>query len=403
MSENYETIIVGGGIAGLALGCALAGSGRTTCVLEARSRTTRSKRGLTLQANGFEALEKLGLLLQVLNIGTKTKRVAWREIGGGTVATLDYTVLDHPNNYLLTVVPSDFERILREEFLAKGGTIYQSTAFQGVTVERPGSVSVRVLKEGTSVDLTARMLVGADGESSSVRKAARIPYTTKEYRDHYLFMLAGPVNALQLEARQYLGRGRMVGFYPAPGSTYIFCYVPEGKLASLKEQGLDSFKKELSGIDPDITDALGELPSWDDVGYAAPKRIDCETWVSVSIALIGDAAHALNPGFAQGANMGLQDAMLLAETVERCFEKDDFSLAALKPYDAARRKRVRFIQDQSERTAQITATESRFYSWLGKRLLKKTGGNRGLMKIALSASSGLSDHVSLRERIRFLF
>src|SRR5438445_13277302 len=124
--EDCDAVIVGGGIGGLTLGCALAGNGRKTCVLEARPSLVRSKRGLTLQPNGLAALENLGLLNQVLSIGMKTSRVSWWEIGHGQLASFDYSILDHPHNFLLTVIPNEFEVILREELLRRGGVLHES-------------------------------------------------------------------------------------------------------------------------------------------------------------------------------------------------------------------------------------------------------------------------------------
>src|SRR6267378_1323022 len=130
--EEYDVVIVGGGIGGLSLGCALAQSGRKTCVLETRPNLIGSKRGLALQPNGLAALENLGLLDQVLRIGMKITRVTWHEIGHGRLASFDYSILDHPHNFLLTIIPSELEMILREELSRTGGVLHESTSFLGI-------------------------------------------------------------------------------------------------------------------------------------------------------------------------------------------------------------------------------------------------------------------------------
>src|SRR3989442_7461276 len=130
LMEDYDAVIVGAGIGGLALGYAVASNGRKVCVLEARPQVIPSSRGLTLQPNGLEALQNLGLLDPVVRIGAKTTRVSWYEISEGPLATLDYSILDHPFNYLLTVVPSELELVLREAFSSKGGVVYYSTFFR---------------------------------------------------------------------------------------------------------------------------------------------------------------------------------------------------------------------------------------------------------------------------------
>jgi len=399
--EDYDVVIVGAGIGGLALGCALASNGRKVCVLEARPRVIPSKRGLTLQPNGLETLQKLGLVDQVVRIGAKTTRLTWYEIGGGPLATFDYSILDHPHNYLLTVVPSELELVLREAFSSRGGMIYDSTFFRETLRTRFGQ-AIKAERNGSPVEFSAKIIIGADGENSRVRQALGIPAHVRKYPDDFLFMLAGPVASFQIEARQYVARGKMAGFFPTRASTYIFYYLPGRRLQQFKSQKLESFLNELANIEPEVSDFLGSLRSWEDITHVSARRIDVNSWVADGAALLGDAVHALDPSWAQGANMALQDAAALSSTIERCFALDDFSANVLKNYERMRRKQAEFVQREAERTAQLTATENSFYYWLGKRVLKRAGRNTELMRIALQASCGLTDHFSLQERIRFL-
>ncbi len=124
---DYDAVIVGGGVAGLSIACALVAKGHATCVLESSPRVARSKRGLTLQANGLESMEKLGLLDDVLKIGKKTARVEWREIGGNTLATFDYGILQHLHNYLLTVVQRKPETLTPQNVDARGGLTFKNS------------------------------------------------------------------------------------------------------------------------------------------------------------------------------------------------------------------------------------------------------------------------------------
>src|SRR3989449_5133758 len=173
MVEECDVLIVGAGIGGLALGCALASNGRKVCVLEARPQVIPSKRGLTLQPNGLETLQKLGLVDQVVRIGAKTTRLTWYEIGGGPLATFDYSILDHPHNYLLTVVPSELELVLREAFSSRGGMIYDSTFFRETSRTRLGRV-IKAERSGCLEEFSAKIIVGADGETSRGREALKI-------------------------------------------------------------------------------------------------------------------------------------------------------------------------------------------------------------------------------------
>jgi 2-polyprenyl-6-methoxyphenol hydroxylase-like FAD-dependent oxidoreductase len=348
------------------------------------------------------ALGNLGLLDRVARIGSKTNRVAWHEIGKKTLATLDYSVLDHPHNHLLTVVPSDLELVLRETFSSRGGIIYGSISFRNILPNRSERVLVEAERNGSPVVFSGSIIVGADGEKSKVRQALQVPVRVEEYPGHFLFLLAGPVASLQLEARQYVALGRMAGFFPTRDSTYIFYYLPNRTVAEFKSRGIESFKKQLAEIEPDVSDSLSNIGSWEDVAGGSARRVDVKSWVADRAALLGDAVHALDPSWAQGANLSLQDALALANTIERCFELNDFTADALRGYEKERRKQTEFVQNQAERTAQFTTTESRFNYWLGKRVLQRTGRNKELMRIVLTASGGLTDHFSLRERIRLI-
>jgi 2-polyprenyl-6-methoxyphenol hydroxylase-like FAD-dependent oxidoreductase len=400
--EDYDVVIVGAGIAGLALGCALASKGRRTCIIEAKAGVPRSMRGLTLQPNGMAALRDIGIMDQVSTIGSKTARVDWCEIGGKPLMTLDYSTLDHPYNYLLTIVPNELEVVIRKLLSTRNGIIYDSTFFRQLLPTRSEQVVIEAERNGSLVQLSARIIVGADGENSKVRQALQIPVRVREYPNYFLFMLARPVSSLQGEARQYLARGRMVGFFPTHNSTYIFYYLPNRTVRELKSKGLDSFKKQLADIEPDVSDSLSNLRSWSDIAESRARRVDVKSWVSDRAAMLGDAVHALDPSWAQGANLSLQDAVALANTIEKCFESNNFSAQALRGYESERRKQTKFVQNEAERTARLTTTEDRFYYWLGKRVLQRTGRNKDLMRSALRASCGLTDRFSLREKIRFI-
>lgn len=248
-----------------------------------------------------------------------------------------------------------------------------------------------------------KLLVGADGENSTVRRFLRLATRVKEYDDHFIFMLVGRADSYQQKARQYVAKGRMVGFFPTHDSTYIFYYAPKGKVEQLKQKGLESFVEELRSIEPEASQALRSLDSWEDTAHVGPKRVDVASWVLDGVALMGDAVHSLNPSIAQGANLTLQDAATLVDVLQGCFESGDFSAAALKAYETVRRPRSRFMQELAERTARVIDTENWLYAKVARRMFRKMSNDPQLMKLGLSSSAGLLDSLSLHDRLRFLF
>src|SRR6266516_371465 len=367
ITGSYDIVIVGGGVGGLALGYALANK-YSVLVIEARPRIVPSKRGLSLQANGLEALQKLDLLERVAPIGVKTSHVAWYEIGGNLLADLDYSILDHPYGYILNLVPSELERVLRDQFSRRGGEIQESTSFREAVLHHD-NVRLRVQRNTSSLEYSASIIVGADGENSRVRNGLNLPTQIRECPDHFLFMLTSPLDMLQGKARQYFARGKMVGFFPVLGGTYIFYYLPAGRIDDLRARGLDAFKTELANIMPEISDKLDRVTSWDDIVYVAPKRVSVDHWVADRAALLGDAVHALDPSWAQGANMTLQDALVLVDTIEKCFQSGDFSANRLKAYENRDGSRLRLSNDSQigpldllqQRIVSITGWENKSF------------------------------------------
>src|SRR5438093_2248893 len=91
ITGSYDIVVVGGGVGGLALGCALANKYRVL-IIEARPGIIPSKRGLSLQANGLEALKKLDFRKRVSPFGVKSSNVASYEIHGSSLEDLHYSI-----------------------------------------------------------------------------------------------------------------------------------------------------------------------------------------------------------------------------------------------------------------------------------------------------------------------
>ena len=69
-------------------------------------------------------------------------------------------------------------------------------------------------------------------------------------------------------------------------------------------------------------------------------RVRTPRWVADGAALIGDAAHAMNPHASQGRMQAMVDAMTLADIVPACLASGDYSAARLSGFEAVRRPHV---------------------------------------------------------------
>ncbi len=77
--------------------------------------------------------------------------------------------------------------------------------------------------------------------------------------------------------------------------------------------------------------------------WALHDRDALPTWTKGRVTLLGDAAHPMLPFLGQGAVMAIEDGMVLA----RAFESEAEPATAMRRYEAARRERTAFVQEQS--------------------------------------------------------
>ena len=133
MTATVDVAIVGAGVTGLALAIALREKNVSTVLLDARRNIETVPRGLTLQPNGLEALDRLGLLGKVTNGGEKIRVFEIRSPDGKTLLEADYGLLDHPQNYLMTVNASDLDLALRYKAEQTGAEVVWGAAFLDLT------------------------------------------------------------------------------------------------------------------------------------------------------------------------------------------------------------------------------------------------------------------------------
>ena len=202
---------------------------------------------------------------------------------------------------------------------------------------------------GSGKEITARLVVGADGANSLVRKQANIPITRDTYDQHAL------VATEQLAALNTHAGGRSIG--PAHGNMTWQRFVPSGAQALLpladdrasivwyhsaeevaRLVGLSDaeFVEELTNTFPA---ELGKVESILQRGSFPLAKAHAEQYVKNRIALVGDAAHTVHPLAGQGVNLGMLDAAVLFDVIVDCVEKqqDYADIRHLRKYQRARR------------------------------------------------------------------
>jgi salicylate hydroxylase len=196
------------------------------------------------------------------------------------------------------------------------------------------------------------VVIGADGIHSVVRQAIG-PEVGARFSGLCAFRCLVPADdapdlALRPVQTLWLGPGRHLVHYPISGGRLVnvVAFVPAG-----------DWRTESWTADGDVADLRAEFAGWDarlgqllapathTKRWAIFDREPLERWTVGRIGLLGDAAHAMLPFFAQGAAQAVEDAAVLAGCLAAASSAS--VPAALQRYEQIRRPRASQVQVMS--------------------------------------------------------
>ena len=376
MRYDADVVVVGGGPAGLALGVALGRHGVSGLILEAAPAIPVVARGEFLQPNGLRVLDRLQVLDALLAEDVcVVDTVHMYRAGGRLLLVSPYRELDTPYNYVVVHKPHLLRRVLQARL--DPASIWWSARVE--RIERDGSTWHITVRAADGVKLLRTpLLIGADGAHSVVRQAFGIRATVRPYPDAYaLTVVTRPPGWVQ-SARQYYGDGVLPGLLPVSKTElYIYWYVPAALLDRFRSLSVAELKKRVCAVAPDVGPSL-ELPPPHAWLCLRPARVKAASWVVDGGAVVGDAAHALNPNAGQGTNQSLEDAWVLAETLAGCLRTGRLRAQDLYRYEQLRRPSAEFVQRLGELYAFWWTSRSPLVNALhrgGRR--RHAGGVRG--------------------------
>lgn len=319
-AARYDVVIAGAGLVGLALAAALARTGLRTALVD-RARiampdvdpATWDSRIYAVSPGSARFLHSLGAW-QALPAERITAIEAMHVVGDGG-AHLDFSAYELNERALAWIVE---ERALRAallpQVLGAGVDVIGEVPFVGLSWSRDEALLSLGGAAGSPRELSARLIVGADGGRSWVRAAGGIAGEPRSYGQSAVvanFACSSPHHGV---ARQWFrDDGGILAWLPLPGRRVSIVWsAPEAlaeELCALTPNALAQRVEAAGGA------ALGALSLLTAPASFPLSLLRLPATVAHRLALVGDAAHGIHPLAGQGMNLGLGDVEGLAQVL----------------------------------------------------------------------------------------
>lgn len=345
-----EVLVVGAGLAGLALCVGLGRLGARITLVEHAPALDDAGAGLLLTGNGLRVLDAFGLGAQARTAGRRVDAVRFADASGAERFRLP---IRDPWPEFVSLHRARLRRILLE-------AARPIEPRWGVRVDRLEPVADGVGAalsdgEGRRFDL----VVGADGVHSATREGLFGGAGAAAIEGFRGWRFVSPAPDLLPDPVYLLGNGRTLLLHPlAEGDVYcgagpVACAA--GSLGADADSGAESGAERAALLEA-FSDfggpARAVLDALDDSIRLIPTvywEVDLPRWTRGHCVLVGDAAHASAPTLAQGASMAFEDAAVLCEELARGGPVPE----ALVRFEGRRRPRV--VATQREARARMEA------------------------------------------------
>ncbi len=241
------------------------------------------------------------------------------------------------------VPQSTTEKLLLDRLLELGGSVIRPKTLTSITQDPDGVTAT--FDDGDVI--RARYAVGADGIHSTVREQAGIGFEGDVYGESFILADVRLTGEAPLdEVILFWAKAGLTVVAPLPGDIFRIVApvvdAPEEPSAQYVQQILDSRGSGAGRMV--VTDVI-----WGS-RFRIHHRV-ADTYRAGRLLLSGDAAHVHSPAGGQGMNLGIQDAVALADALSRVLAGEPDSV--LDDYSAARRPIAQQVVEMTDRLTRL--------------------------------------------------
>jgi 2-octaprenyl-3-methyl-6-methoxy-1,4-benzoquinol hydroxylase len=393
--KEFDVVIVGAGMVGATVACGLGESSLRVAVIEQSlpenfsSEQPHDLRVSALSIASKNILQAVGAWQGILNRRfCPFRRMRVWEAAGDTefnsddisLPELGYIVENRVTQLALLDSLADFKNV---ELIAP-------VQIKSINYSTYGKTT---LKLGDGSTLQTKVVVAADGGNSRVRQTVGLGVTSWDYKQHALVIYVETDYEQQdITWQRFVASGPQA-FLPLTGSFgSIVWYNSADEVRRLKLLSSEKLINELTLAFPSC---LGKIKQVLGKASFPLKRQHAQQYIKAGVALVGDAAHMINPLAGQGVNIGLLDAAALVEVLIEAKTKgeDIGSVSILRRYEKMRRNdnlRMMTLMDAFYRIFSNDILPIKFFRNMGLGLVERVAPAKNkVMRMAIGLEGNL--------------
>jgi 2-octaprenyl-6-methoxyphenol hydroxylase len=316
MNNHYDMIIVGGGLVGASLACALAPLNRKIALIDAQAfntshHVTTDTRSIALSDSSRRIFSALGLWEQLASHAAPIERIHLSQKGyfGKAVFACGEAKID-AFGFVISAA------MLNSQLQFAASALPNTSIFAPAKLEKihwqEKQVTLSLVTDQGSIVLTTPLVIAADGVNSMIRQEAKIGIVEKQYK-HATIACNVELAQENTTAYERFTDDGAIAFLPLLGKQAASALtVQQSQLAAIMQLSDADY---LALLQQQFGFRLGKFLKVGRRQSYPLRMLHATKQTQARLVLLGNAAHALHPIAAQGFNLGLRDVACLAQFI----------------------------------------------------------------------------------------